>query len=248
MAETYDVAVVGGGLNGLICAACLARAGRSVVVLERRDVAGGVLAVEEFAPGFRAAPWPTVETLAPEILHQLDLAGHGLRLAEPAGVLVAGGGRPLYLPPPGGPHATRVARAIAGVSRSDAAAFERFDAFLRRLAAAVAPLLAQPLPDLEPAGAGGWLKLLRPAWRLRRLGREELAEALRFLPMPLADVAGERFETEALRLATCAGGLRGSWLGPRSPGGAALLLLHRCGLARGAAGHPRPVAGGSLAG
>ena len=239
---TYDAVIIGAGHNGLVCAAYLARAGRRVLVLERREVVGGRAATEEFAPGFRGpATFPGVETFDPEIIRELQLESHGLRLLEPGSVLVPRlDGEALYLPPPNGAESRP-----SGLPSSDAEALGEFDAFLRRLAAALYPVLSKPLPDLEPSGLGDVLELLGAGWPLRKLGARDLRETMRLLPMPIADVLDERFETDALKAAIGAGGITGSWLGPRSPGSTLNLLLHRLGGCRGAVGYPRLAAGGT---
>ncbi|MEE8526708.1 MAG: NAD(P)/FAD-dependent oxidoreductase [Thermoanaerobaculia bacterium] len=246
---THDAVILGAGHNGLVAAAYLARAGRSVLVVERRREIGGLAVTEEVGAGtgFRCgAVFAGVETFSPAIIDELGLEGHGLRLLPSGGFLVLGtADHTLYFPPPADAAATSAAAPpVAGLSPDDAAALVDFDGFLRRLADALAPLLAAPLPDLEPSGAAGFLDLLWPALRLRRLGRRDLAEAMRLLPMPIADVVDERFENPLLRAAVAAGGLTGSWLAPRSAGSTFNLLLHRCGGRRGAIGYPRFAAGG----
>ena len=239
MEKTYDAVIVGAGHNGLVCAAYLARAGRSVMVLERRDQVGGRAATEAFAPGFRcSATFAGIETFDPTIVTELDLESHGLSLFEPGGILVPRPGeQALYLPPPNSAGTT--------VPPEDAQAFAELDAFLRRLADVLGKVLSNPLPDLEPSGLGGILDLLGTGWLLRRMGGRDLQEAMRFLPMPIADVLDERFENDALKAAIGAGGITGSWLGPRSPGSALNLLHHRLGACRGALGFPRAAAGGT---
>ncbi len=240
MTKTYDVVIVGAGHNGLTCAAYLARAGRSVLVLERREAVGGRAVTEEFAPGFRcSATFAGVETFDPGVAAELELEAHGLRLLKPGGILVPRpGGEALHLTPPNG-------NGSGGIPSADAVAFAELDDFLRRLAAALAPILSKPLPDLEPSGLGGILELLGTGWLLRRLGGRDLTEAMRFLPMPIADVLDEQLETAALKAAIAAGGVTGSWLGPRSPGSALNLVSHRLGQCRGALGFPRPASGGT---
>ena len=240
MARTHDVVIVGAGHNGLICAAYLASAGRSVLLLERRATAGGRAVTEEFASGFRcSATFAGVEGFDPTIADELKLEAHGLRLLGAGGILVPRPGKEaLYLAPPNGSAAPRC-------PPGDAEALVAFDGFLRRLAEALVPILSKPLPELEPSGLRGILELLGTGWLLRRLGGRDLREAMRFLPMPIADALDERFEDDALKAAIGAGGVTGSWLGPRSPGSALNLLLHRLGGCRGALGFPRPAAGGT---
>lgn len=249
MADRYDVVVLGGDVDGLVAATYLARAGRRVLLAESASVLGGAAATDEIMPGVHVpALWPSVETLSAVLVEELDLASHGLDIGPPQGVFVATGDeRARFIEAPGESAIdTRRLRGLAsaGLGAADVAAFERFDGFMHRLAHALAPVLEQPLPRLDPASAGDLLALARPLLAFRRLGQAELAEVMRFLPMPLHDVVEERFEDEALRIAVAAGGLLASWLGPRSPGGALNLALHRCGLGRGALAHPRFARGG----
>ncbi len=247
MTETYDAVIVGAGHNGLVCASYLARAGQSVLVLERRSVVGGCAVTEEFAPGFRcSATFPGVETFDPSITRELELESHGLRLLEPGGILIPrSGADACFLPPFEGPVSASEWAESTGFSATEAASFVEFDAFLRRLAEAFGAILAKPLPRLDPQGLSGIMQLLGTGWLMRRLGATDLREAMRFLPMPLTDVVDERFETDALKAAVAVGGITGSWLGPRSPGSALNLLLHRLGGCRGALGTPRFAVGGT---
>ncbi len=247
MASNFDTVIIGAGHNGLVCAATLARAGRSVLVLERREIVGGCAVTEEFVPGFRcSATFAGVETFDPTIADELKLQEHGLQLLPPACVLVPRqAGDALYLPPQGDVVDVSDWCAATQCSNADGQAFAKFDALLRRLGEAFGAILAKPLPELETPGVGGILELLRTGWLLRRLGTREFREAMRFLPMPIADVVVERFENEALRAAIAAGGLTGSWFGPRSPGSALNLLFHRVGRGRGAIGYPQLAFGGT---
>lgn len=211
MSKTYDAVVVGAGLNGLVTAAYLARAGKTVLVAERRDAVGGAVATEEFAPGFRApAAFASLELFHPAIVRELGLdEGHGLELLHGRGGTFVPG------------------HDVARRSPADAAALSDFDAFLRRIAEVLEPVVTRPLPDVKPSGVGDVLELLTLGWRLRRLGKRDLPEALRYLPMPVKDVLDERFADEALKAALAGPALAGSWLAPRSAGSALTLLLHR---------------------
>jgi phytoene dehydrogenase-like protein len=230
MARPYDVAVVGGSFDGLVAAAYLAKAGKSVVVLEPSERVGGAVGTDEVAVDGGVARFPagfgTVELLHPDVVRELGLEGHGFERIEGGGVFLPpadGDVAGLHLDPRQGP----VAAQIAAHSPADGDAFAEFDRFHRRLAAALAPTLTDLLPDPVPSGLGGVFQLVQLAWRLRRLGADEMPEALRYLPMPLRDALDERFTSDALKAALAAPALTASWLAPRSAGSAYGLLHHR---------------------
>lgn len=242
MANEYDVIVIGAGHNGLTAAASLARGGRSVLVLERREDFGGTASTIEFAPDFRSsACFATAELFHPEIARELDLVGNGLELRQaPGGTLVPlpdGGG--LRLGEDAG-----VPDALAPLSAADSAAFAAFNGLLRRVAAALGPVMSRPLPAIDPARAADAFELLTLGLRLRRLGKRDMPEALRLMPMAAEDVLAERFETPALQVAMAIPGLVSSWLGPKSPGSALGMLQQRPAWAGGTFPAPVFVTGG----
>ncbi len=227
MARRYDVAVVGGSFDGLVAAAYLAKAGKSVVVLEPSERLGGAVATEELPGGGRVpAAFGSVELLHPSVVAELGLEEHGLVRIAGGGVFLpaAGGGAALHLDPRQGPIAAQVA---AASSAADGAAYEELERFHRRLAAALEPTLTDILPDPAPSGLAGVLQLVQLAWRLRRLGADEMPEALRHLPMPLQDVLDERFADDRVKAALAGPALTCSPLGPRSAGSVYGLLHHR---------------------
>jgi phytoene dehydrogenase-like protein len=212
----YDVIVIGAGHNGLTAAAYLARAGLSVLVLERRSVAGGCTTTEEFHPGFRADLYADrVGPLDRRVVRDLGLDRRGLEFVRPDPArVVVGGGRalPLYRTP------ERAARALQSLAPRDAA---RWPAFCRRLADAVAlldDLRRREPPALPEPSAGDLLALARSALRARLRGRSRFAEVLRLLPMPVADLLDEWFEDPLLKggLAACA--VSGLMQGPYGAG------------------------------
>lgn len=233
----HDFAVVGAGHNALVAAALLARAGRSVIVLEQGAEVGGSVATEEFAPGFRAPLcFAGVELFHPRLLRDLELERHGLRLLpERGGVgLPLADGRWLGL---GGTD-----NGVLAVA--DRQAFADFADFTLRISRALAPLQCKPLPALAARGIGGTLDLLKLGARLRGLGARDMGEALRFLPMAIQDVLDERFADDALKAALAAPALSAAWLGPRSAGSAWGLLHHRPAWSGGLLAPPRFAAGG----
>jgi len=234
----YDAVIVGGGHNGLVTAAYLAKAGLKTLVLERRDRVGGPLASDELVADL-------VGNLRRDVIAELGLGTHGFRAIEPNVVAFApsveGPGLTLWRDP------VRTATELR--ERPDprqAEAFLAFDGKVRSLAAFVARIQEAEPPDLQSlslSDAGTGLTLLNS---LRRLGRQEMRETLRALPMSVADFVSEAVEDEALQGALGARGVRYSAMGPRSAG-TALNFLWDSASGGGAAGRTVFAGGGPAA-
>jgi phytoene dehydrogenase-like protein len=226
MAQRYDAVIIGAGHNGLVCAAYLARAGLSVLVLERRHLVGGAAITEEIHPGFKYSVCSyVVSLLRPSIISDLDLPRHGFELLPLDGTLS---------PLPDGDYLMRWHDAgetrleLMRHSKTDAEAYERFSQKMYHLAMAVRPLLGEPPPSLTSLAP----RNLRRLWRLRgALAEHEphLYDLARMMTMSSADYVEESFETPALKGALAASGIIGTFLGPRSPGTAYVMLHHYMG-------------------
>ncbi|MGQ0723182.1 MAG: phytoene desaturase family protein [Candidatus Eiseniibacteriota bacterium] len=224
-----DVLVIGAGVNGLVCAASLAKAGRRVVLLERSAHAGGLAAGGEFHPGYRSAGMHhDTSALRGEIVRALELEKHGLELAPGPG--------PVLVPEPDGPgfllhhEADETAKDLAGRSGRDAEAFASYRAFFERIRPWADRLFREPPPDL--LGGGDGTRIAREGWALRRLGADLMLELLRIGPMCVADWLDERFASPLLKGALAVPAVSGSFVGPWSPGTQANLVLHECSVAR----------------
>jgi phytoene dehydrogenase-like protein len=233
-ASSYDAVVVGGGHNGLVCAAYLARAGLRTAVLERRDLVGGAAVTEEPWPGYRVSTASyVVSLLSQRIVRELDLRRFGYQVypldpeyfapfEDGSGILVWNDPR-------------KTAGEIGRVSKPDAEGYLRYDAALEELATLIRPLLYKTPPDPAlqslrdiPHAAG------TAAFFLRR--RRSLAKLTKIMTMSCADFLDQFFTDERIKGALAPGGVIGMWGGPLSPGSAYVLLHHRMGEAADVSG------------
>jgi phytoene dehydrogenase-like protein len=228
----YDAIVVGGGHNGLVNAAYLARAGKRVLVLERRHLVGGAAVSEQVFPGFTFSVFSyVVSLLRPEIIRDLDLPAHGLHILPLESTVT-----PLpngdYLGAWADPDQTR--REICRHSPRDAEATIEFGRLMHHMAMAVKPILGMIPPDptsLGPRDLGGLLRLGR---HFRGLGAERIHALYKLMTMSSADYLDQWFELDPLKATKSASGIIGTFLGPRSPGSAYVLLHHYMGEIDGA--------------
>jgi phytoene dehydrogenase-like protein len=223
----HDAIVIGGGHNGLVCAAYLARAGRKVLVLERREHIGGAAVTEEVFPGFKFSVFSyVVSLLRPEIIRELDLPRHGLHILPLESTIT---------PLPNGDYLAQWndhdqnRRELARHSLRDAEAYDEFGLMLHQMARAVKPLLGMAPPDPTALSLGELLGMKRLAEHFRDLGTKRFHTLTKLLTMSSADFLDEWFESEPLKATKSASGIIGTLLGPRSPGTAYVLLHHYMG-------------------
>lgn len=239
----YDAVVIGGGHNGLVCAAYLARAGRSVLVLERRHLVGGAAVTEEPWPGIRVSTASyVVSLLLPEIVRDLELERHGYRVypIDPAYFAPFPDGTGILFWEDPAEAAEEIARYF---SRRDAEAYLRYVEDLDSLAGVIRPLLTR-IPPAQGANPVGFLR--EGVWlgRFARRHRRLLARLADLMTMSVSDFLDEYFEHPTLKGALSPGGVIGMWGGPMSPGSAYVLLHHRMGAAVGGHGAWAFVRGG----
>src|SRR5215472_11930957 len=232
MATSYDIIVIGGGHNGLTHAGYLARAGKTVLVLERRHVLGGAAVTEEVFPGFKFSVCSyVVSLLRPEIIRDLDLPRHGLEILPLDGT---------FTPMPNGDYLWRVndhgksRREIARHSKVDAEAYEEFGKAMQAMCRFVKPILSMTPPDPTKISIDGIRKLLFLGNRFRDLSYEDKYNQVQLMTMSAVDYLDQWFETDVLKATMSASGIIGTFLGVRSPGTAYVLLHHYMGEIDGA--------------
>jgi len=227
MPQKLDVIVIGGGHNGLVAAAYLARAGKKVLVLERRHVLGGASVTEEVFPGFKFTVFSyVVSLLRPEIIRELQLHKHGLMILPLESTLTPlPDGNYLYRD---GDH-YRTLREIARFSRRDADRYEDYSHTMYFMAKAVKPILSLVPPDPASLNPLEIARLLRLGRQYLKLEATHLYTLSRLMTMSAADFVERWFESEPLKGTLSASGIIGTFLGPRSPGTAYVLLHHYMG-------------------
>jgi phytoene dehydrogenase-like protein len=228
----YDVIIIGGGHNGLTAAAYLARAGRKVLVLERRHVLGGAAVTEEIFKGFKYSVCSyVVSLLRPEIIRELDLPRLGLEILPLDGT---------FTPMPDGNYLWRVndhaktRREIARHSLLDAEAYDQYGRAMIEMGRFVKPILNVPPPDPLSGSPRELRKLFALLQRFRALSPDDQYNQIQLMTMSAIDFLDQWFETDVLKATMAASGVIGTFLGVRSPGTAYVLLHHYMGEIDGA--------------
>jgi len=221
----YDAVVVGAGHNGLTAAAYLARAGLSVLVVERRDMVGGCCVTEEIAPGCRVSTTSYIASmLRPEVIAELGLANYGLRMipCDPA----------IQVPFPDGqvvPWWAEPQRAhdeFRKLSVKDAEQFVQVDAQLKKLARYLQPFFMEPPPEIDTGTFNGWADLFRLGKRFRGISSAEISQLVSFLTGSLGEFLDHHYESEKMKTLFLANNVYGKHGGPYQPGTAMGLLFH----------------------
>ena len=232
MTQSYDAIIVGGGHNGLTCAAYLAKAGRKVLVLERRYLVGGAAVTEEIYPGFKYTVCSyVISLLRPEVIRELELAKHGL-LVHPLDHSLA----------PKEDGDCLITYADEGLAREevkrhsprDADMMLKFEQMMYKMAFAVKPILAYVPPNLAKPGLRDLRTFKEFGQHLRGLGKNTFHELSKVMTMSADDLLGEFFETDIIRSTMGLSGIIGTMLGVKSPGTAYVLLHHYFGELDGA--------------
>jgi phytoene dehydrogenase-like protein len=245
MSVTYDLVVIGGGHNGLVTAAYLARAGVKVLVLERREVLGGACVTEELWPGFKVSTAAYVNSLLrPEIIRDLDLKRHGFKMLprNPSSFTPFPDGRSLML----GPNKAMTHKEISKFSAKDAAALPKYEQMLERVAAFIEPTLTQTPPNPWSFRPGNLMQLAKLGLGFAKLGTDG-QKAIEILTGAATPILNRWFESEQLKVTLATDAIIGAMASPSMPGTAYVLFHHvmgECDGIRGVWGYVRGGMGG----
>lgn len=241
--SSYDVVVIGGGHNGLVASAYLAREGLKVLILERRPVLGGAATTEEVFPGFKVNTGSNdAGSFLPEIVDDLNLENFGLQFIDSPVTVFAlrpdGNSLVMWRDP------EKTVQEIARFSRADAERYSSLLSMLGRLVPALETVRTLTPPTVPGYRLAEMMPWLRVALKLKGLGDEDMLEFLRVLPMPVMDFLNEWFESPLLKAALGVSGVMGSMQGPRAAGTTFMLLYSALGAGTNAFRASRFVSGG----
>src|SRR6516164_9143611 len=246
MPNAYDIIIIGGGHNGLTAAAYLARAGRKVLVLERRELVGGACVTEEVWPGYKVSTAAYVNSLLrPEIIRDLELKRYGFEMLprNPSSFTPFPDDRYLLM----GPDPELNRREVSKFSTKDAEALPRYEKMLEHVADLIEPTLVETPPDPWSSRPGDLWRMAKLGWKFRKLGRQVGANAIDVLTGAARTILDRWFESDQLKVTLATDTVIGAFASPSMPGTAYVLFHHvmgECNGVRGVWGYVRGGMGG----
>ena len=240
VSSKYDAVIVGAGHNGLVTAAYLARAGRKVLVLERRELVGGCVVTEELWPGYKVSTASYVNSLfRPEIIRDLELKRHGFVMLprSPSSFTPLPDGRSLMM----GPDKEMTRREVSKFSKEDAENLPKFEAMLERVASFLEPMLVETPPNPWSLAPNNLIQLARTAWNFHKLG-DDGQQAIEILTGAANPILDRWFESEEVKTTISTDAIIGAFATPSMPGTAYVLFHHvmgECDGVRGVWGYVR---------
>ncbi len=225
----YDVIVIGGGHNGLTTATILANKGKKVLVVEKRDILGGIAAGEEFHPGYSTTGLlHDTSGVRPQVIKNLQLEKHGLVIENnrTAVTILSKDGNNINIQA----DVNATAAAIGKYSENDAKSYKEYQKFLTKISKVINDLMDNPPPniDVKNLTMASLVVLAKKGLKLKGLGNKTMMELLKVAPMCAADFLNEKFETDFLKAGLAAPALYGSYAGPWSAYSTINLLLWEC--------------------
>jgi len=238
--RTYDVIVIGGGHNGLTAATILANKGNKVIVLEKRELLGGVAAGEEFYPGYSTTGLlHDTSGVRSEVIKELHLEKYGLEVDHHRSevAILSKDGKSVTI----SPDKEATAGAIAQFSNHDAEAYKIYREFIKKISKVINELMDHPPPniDVENLTMASLVVLAKKGMMLKGLGNKTMMELLKVAPMCVADFLNEKFETDFLKAGIAAPALYGAYAGPWSAYTSINLLLWECASRNSIKGGPQ---------
>ena len=231
-ANRYDAIVIGAGHNGLVTAAYLGKAGRKVLVLERREVVGGAAVTEQVFPGFKFdTAAHRIGGLHPSVIRDLALERHGLELrrADPSVFAPAKDGPPLVV----WRDAKQTVESLRAISLADAEAWIPFSELIGKAATVVRSAWSSTPPNVSGNDPRDLWAVLKLGVGLRRLGKKDMIEVVRILSMSMSELLGDWFESDVVKGTLAASGVAGMMQGPMAAGTVYNFLHHHVGAAQG---------------
>jgi phytoene dehydrogenase-like protein len=238
MSNKYDIIVIGGGHNGLTAAVTLARKNKSVLLLEKREMPGGLAAGEEFYPGYRTTGLlHDTSGVRRKVIEALNLEKFGLNLekSKPAISILSKDGRCLHLHG----NVEEASNEIAKFSQKDALAYRKYRSFIDKISGFVNGLMDEIPPDMANLGGRQMWELAKKGIALKKLGKVTMMEFLKVAPMSVADFLNETFETDFIKAGIAAPAIYGSYTGPWSSYTTLNLLLWECAANMSITGGPQ---------